>query len=450
MATMQWILLEESKGYRIAAVGAQGVAFWEVPVSAGAGPKEVAAAAAKALEENDYRGSPLALALGPKSCLAATIRHQGRSMARDRQVMAYTLEEHLPLAAEKTVADFIVFPEEALAVAVEVALVGPLVAALEKAGLPVQSVAPLPLLALRQDMEADAPKAPLVVLWQHENTVELFDVTDGRPRLWRSLAAEPNVLLRELHVLARTHREEFSVRTHCLDGPLLDAVRSVPEVQDLSPHATAMAEAAATVAARRLQGQMQGWIELCRSPIGSGDPYGPIRGALRAVTITAVMLALMVSVALSIRTYRTQRLAEQYRQDQREAFQRALPDRAVPVGILSRLESEYQQMAGVTGQADVIPQPCSALRQLHQVLSALPSDLRYRVLEMRIESEQIYLEGEARHHGDADLLATELRNAGFEVEPPHTQQLATEGVAWRINASTKTGDDNQQPEGDPK
>jgi len=446
MANTQWILLEEETGYRIATVNARGTTFREVPAAPEASPEELAAATAKALEENGYRGGMLSVALGPKSCLAATIPHEGRSMTRDRKMMTFASEEHLPLAAEEMVADFVVFPEEALAVSVEVAQIGPLVDALEKAELPVQSVAPLPLLALQQQMNGVAAKERLVVVWQHEDALEFFEVTGGRPRSWKTLPADPGVLVRELQLLALTGQEEFHVQAYSLDRPLLDAVRALPEVRDLSADSIPMAEAAAAVAARQLRGHVQGWIELCRSPIGSRDPYRPVRGALRAVTLAAAILCLLVSAGFWWRSHRYQQLTGQYRQAQREAFQQALPGRPVPVGILSRLEGEHEQLSGLTARTGDLPQRRSALRHLHDVLLALPSDLRYRVLEIHLQPEQVDLEGEARHHGDADLLAAALREVGYDVDPPHTQQLPTEGVSWQIAASIRADHDSPSQE----
>jgi len=437
--TAQWIVLNERDRFRVAEVGVQELAFHEVPVSAGDRPEDIASAIAEVLDAKGYQGDGLALAISSESCLAATITHQGRSMARDARAMAYALEEYLPLAAEETVADFVVFAEQALGVAVEVAAVQPLVTSLEQAGLPVRSIAPLPLLAVQEAMAAAEPQEALVVLWQSNETVDLFDMFDGRPRLWRTVPAEHKTVCREIQLLGLAHGQELRIRAYSLDGPLRDAVRSIPDVHRLKTESLSMDQAGATTAARQLRGELQPWIELSRGSLGSRDPYRAIRGGLRALSLATIWLLVVLSATLLVRAQRQQQAVRACQQQQREVFQRALPGRPVPIGILSRLESEHQQLAGVTEKTDTIPERSSALTLLHDVLLSLLTDLRYRVLEVRLESGRVYVEGEARRHGDADLVAAGLRNAGFHVDPPHTQQLDAKGVAWQIAARLQPG-----------
>jgi hypothetical protein len=66
-------------------------------------------------------------------------------------------------------------------------------------------------------------------------------------------------------------------------------------------------------------------------------------------------------------------------------------------------------------------------------LAALPTDVRFRLLEIRFDEEQAYLAGEVRRHGDVDRLASALRAHGFEVASPRTEQLAEEGVGFALS-----------------
>ena len=111
------------------------------------------------------------LALASRQCLVATVSHTGRAMARNRQMLAYALEEALPLAAEDVACDFITLEGEALGVAVEVASLAALLSALESQSIQVASVTPAALLALQHEVRQQSPRVrkrqtPQTILWQ--------------------------------------------------------------------------------------------------------------------------------------------------------------------------------------------------------------------------------------------------------------------------------------------
>lgn len=71
---------------------------------------------------------------------------------------------------------------------------------------------------------------------------------------------------------------------------------------------------------------------------------------------------------------------------------------------------------------------------LHQVLSSLPDNLAYRLLELRLEKAgRVDLAVEVKSHGGGDELAAALQRGGFQVQQPHSQQL-TELVAVQLAA----------------
>jgi hypothetical protein len=64
--------------------------------------------------------------------------------------------------------------------------------------------------------------------------------------------------------------------------------------------------------------------------------------------------------------------------------------------------------------------------------AGIPPGMRVRILEIRIGPESIFIEGQARTHSDAETISRGLSGAGFAVEPPHTESLATGGVAFTL------------------
>jgi hypothetical protein len=69
-------------------------------------------------------------------------------------------------------------------------------------------------------------------------------------------------------------------------------------------------------------------------------------------------------------------------------------------------------------------------------MTFLPADVRFRVYEVRMDDGSFTLEGEARSHGDAELLAASLgKRPGFVVEPPRTEQHLGRGVAFTLNGT---------------
>ena len=123
---------------------------------------------------------------------------------------------------------------------------------------------------------------------------------------------------------------------------------------------------------------------------------------------------------------------------QAELFKHVFPDTKVPVGVKRRLESELAKLKGLEGGDTPLPSTASALTMLHDVLDAMPADRRFEVLEIQIEQDRLYLDGEVREHGDAELMAQRLRAKGFEVASPRTQRLDDKRVSLRISGTRLT------------
>jgi hypothetical protein len=97
------------------------------------------------------------------------------------------------------------------------------------------------------------------------------------------------------------------------------------------------------------------------------------------------------------------------------------------VDVRSRLAAEERGLHGLIGDTSSPAAAENGLVILRDLILHLPAadELRYRVLELRLDLQHFAIEGHAAGHGDADRIVAALRRGGaFTVEPPRTEQLA--------------------------
>jgi hypothetical protein len=88
----------------------------------------------------------------------------------------------------------------------------------------------------------------------------------------------------------------------------------------------------------------------------------------------------------------------------------------------------------VSGAGFDVPERASALEVLRRVATCLPSAVRLRLIELRIESGDVFLDGQAPSHTEAELVSRGLRGGGFDAAAPRTESLTSGGVSFRIYA----------------
>jgi hypothetical protein len=402
----------------------------EVPARSEASADEVAKCAGGVLQSGGSLDQEVILAIDDAHALATVMHHQGRR-GRQNTAMIYQLEEMLPLSAEEMVCDFVMFRRDALAVAADVAYLRPLLDALSRQGIRVRSITPRTLLALQgYDQDAFRRGVPLVI-WKYENHLNCFVFQDGKPKIWRRINADAESATREIAWLRHTLPEITAIIALNCDTTLIQSNHST-SLQVTSLEFDPL-ESISRAARRIIAGKQTPWIELRRHPLGEFDPLFAARGRLRMLAACIAFLVLCTLGALTVRTYQNEQIAESYYQKQVELFKKLFPGQSVPTGMRSRLESEHRKLTALTGKTQGMPQMESAIHTLFRATSPLPKDLRFRILEMRIDNSGLYIDGEVREHGDADLIASRLRDAGFEIEPPRTERLSERGVGYVVN-----------------
>jgi hypothetical protein len=347
--------------------------------------------------------------------------------------MVYRLEEKLPVSAEDVVADFIPAAggSVALGVCAERKTLVPRVDALESRGVAVEVISPSSLLAL-QHLLTSPPGPPElrdadVLVWQTvEGALELFSLRRGTPASWTLLPGEQQDLLLHLGVARQSAGQPRKVLAIGLREPLRARLSQFPDLQVVTLEHVSMESAAAAMARAVLTDRASAWVNLRRDGLAVRDRLRGVRTPLRFAAAAGILAAVSLCGAMVWRAHRYERLAAAYAAEERAAFGQAFPGQPVPLDVPSRLASEERALRGVSGGDASAPPPDSpALLTLRDLVTSIPAGVRCRVLDLRLESGRFTIEGQALSHGDADSIAAALREgAGFEVEPPRTEQLA--------------------------
>ena len=400
-------------------------------------------------------------------CMAASLPPASLPRRGRHEALLYQLEEWLPLDAEAVAADFLEISGGGfLGVCVPHDRVRPLVDALEEAGVAVGTLIPAPLLVAGGLLrEARLPEAGLLVALDPAGEgLDVFGVQRGGLRSWTRCDTARCRLEDHLRREATRARgeggegeeegdavEPLPVVAVGLDAAIVDRLRAMDTLRLVEngsdPDVLLLSEAA------RVASGGAPLLDLRRGPLAPADPLAKVRTPLIAAGMAALLLLASLTGTALWRAAAWDTVAQEHRREQAAAFLLAFPGRDVPAAPLARLRSEAARSRGVTAQPAQAARP-SALLVLRNVLTHLPApdERRFRVLELRIEPQRpqptprgatpgegaeavarLYLEGQARTHGDAEAVAAALRRSpGWRVDPPRTQGLPGGGVAFTL------------------
>jgi hypothetical protein len=407
----------------------------DVEIQPGSAPDAAAAAIAGALRQVGYDGQSIMLAIPSAWSLCAPIETAGLP-ARNRQLaLAYRLEDQLPIAAEELIVDFLPFEPadpQTLGISAQKSQLLPVVESLESSGVAVGSICPLALLAAEQLLSQGLPEviSADAAAWPSDQpgVLELFILQNARVVKWHSLPDEPGDLL--LHLAIEFRGDQNGIRKFL-------GVNLRPEIfAALSTHASLIVtasespdplHAAASMAGSILAGRAVPWIELRRGDLAVKDPLRQVRTPLTWAAAALVICTLAVCGGMLWRANRFDQLAARDADRQQAIFRQVFQNDPLPVDVRSRLAAEERGLHGLTGDTSSPAAAENGLVILRDLILHLPAadELRYRVLELRLDLQHFAIEGQAAGHGDADRIVAALRRGGaFTVEPPRTEQLA--------------------------
>jgi type II secretory pathway component PulL len=395
---------------------ASGGAVDEVRIDPEATTNDVAAAVAAKLRERGYQGEGVVLALPSAWCLSAGISLEGLSAA-DRAAMAFRLEEKLPLAAENFTADFIEQGDRALGVCVANDRASPLVEALEKSGVVVQSVSPAGILALQQLGNGAAG----LLVWAEGDRTNVFATEGGLGLAW-ALASNDAELKVAVNLLALE-----------MDGDG-GAVVDIARERNLDLYT-----AAARTAGAVLTGGARPWVELRRGAMAVEDPLRVVRRRINAALAAAVALCLVLTGVFFYRAHRDDRVAQDYETALAERFKQEFPGWAAPVNVRATVEAELRKL-NLAGSSALPPEAQeSALRVLHDVLSKIPAESKISFDRLAFNDTSVELEGRSMKYEDVDGVIAAAKAAGMEVPPPQMRKLADNSWGFAVHGSKAIG-----------
>ena len=399
-----------------------------------------------ALTEAGYSGEPVMLAIPSEWCLSASAVLASRRSTRNREAVVYALEEDLPLSAEDMVCDFVVNDTSVFGVAANSADLLSVVRSLRDAGIVVATITPTAMIMLQRLSRMRRWPSEGLVLLANDDQCDVFVVRGGKPQQWRCIQNKTDLQRREIatHLLTcsddTTHLEVLAVG---VEHDNCESLRKLDPAIEISSERLERDDTLLGEAGNVLHSGRRPWIELRRDQIGQYDPYRLMRGAIYALLTALLVAVTSLSFTAWAHGNRYHAVVESVEREKRDLFSELFPDARVPSGISSRLDSERRKLTGTSGGQDNIPELKSVTPLFVDALGALPTDLRFRLLELEFEEDNAFLEGEVRRHGDVDVIATALRSSGFEVDPPGTEQLSDKGVGFTLSVSTGSSDDSQ-------
>lgn len=401
-------------------------------------PQEAANGIWQTLNENATGRHRVVIALDSPLCLSAAFPLPTQRQSRTHQAVSYLLEPYLPWSAEEVVVDFETSKADAFAIAVFQEPIQTLVRQLEVHGVLVESVSPLARLALDWDLEQLVFREQRFLLLQgHGEFVELWLIDRKRPVLWRHVPRQTSTLIQELKVVALNESTQLPIILRSIGEELSRSISNLPDLVIVNNSSEESVELLASAVRRSvaiLSGSERPKIDFRRGVLSGHQTNRFMDRAIGFLQISAICLLITIGVRIYYagEEFNRQRIVAS--DQQAEIFRSLFPGTAIPVGVKTRIEAEYAKLRGMRGDVVELPRNTSSLVLVERLLRSLPKDMRFRVLEIRIEQERLYVVGQVREHADADRIADELRKVNLVVESPSTHRLPQKGVEFRISA----------------
>lgn len=434
--------------WRVACVGAEGARVRDLAQGPDADLRARAVSVAEAVSELGGSG-PVVLALPSSWCLSASVLTDGLGRSGRRQAMAYLLEEHLPVSAEDTVADYAERGGEALGVCVELNRLAPIIDALDEAGVPVRHVCPAALLTtghwLDQYPGADAAyltQSPSPTGTGQRLSADLIELDHKTPRRWWWLTDTESVNERFDALQANANGTPHTLLT----AGATDATIERPGIAIATAQTPDTDQAAALQAARILDGDATAWIDLRRDALavpGRSRVYQK-QGVALSAALGLLLLCVIVATYWRGLGYRAE--ASRFDNQQAELWKELMPGQRTPATVRTRLLSEQRRLEGQSGLAPAAAagdsgqalRPTSALTHLHRVLTALPRDQRYQITSMVIEPSKLQFDGLAANSVIPSNLAKALRAGdAYDADDPNTRAQGSNVFSFTLFARPK-------------
>ncbi len=403
-------------------------------------------AVANLLREMRYRREPITIALPSAWCFSASIDPSGLPKRSRHRAMMFRFEEKLPLPAEDVVADFVHSGNTALGVCANAQPLRALMTMLEEHGIRIGTICPAAFLASQYILSTHATTSVNAVIFEGGGRIDCLKLQDFKPIKWISVleadqTGHANSLAIHIGSLVNQSDSSISAITCGLSKSALASIRSFENLNIVDSVTGSFNNAVALGAGDTDRARTVPWVNLRRDQLADADPHAIIKTPLVTSLVFIILLLVSLIAASQWRGYQYNQLTLNLEDQQRAEFRKVFPGRRVPVSVKIQMDAADRQLSGVSGSSSMVPPRPSALVAAYNLLARLPRDLRFRILDIRLDGKQLYLEGHARSHGDADRIAGALRAAqGFDINPPRTEKLPDKGVGFTLTGSYKPAD----------
>lgn len=368
------------------------------------------------------KNANVVLAPSSASCFFCLLDSEDIVDARDRQAMLFELENHLPIDAESTVADFVTVPSTAdpppvSAVAISATRWRGIANAFEEADLPVRSIVPASILATRAICRHIELAETAELFLVDDGFVDIIELRNETVLRWKHLALNTKAIKRH-RALSETEADRTLVV-----GLVPGAYAEFADADDADFLDGDFHDFVVEGAMLLREKPSSRWFELRRGALAPSDPLRAIGIQLRWVAVAAAACLLALAVGGWWRTTRIEKEIEDLRATQTNMFEEAFPGARVPGALLRRVRSEHSKVLSSRGENTDIQIPQSAPDLLRRVLAALPTDVRLRITRIEIIDGDVDLMIQVKNPVDAGRIATAISQAGFEVDPPGTRRV---------------------------
>ncbi len=427
-----FMLVHDAARWRLTRTTGQQVDVREVPAGEGADAAEVKAA----LDDWGYAGDGVCLALPSSMVLSARIDCQGLPRGSRRTAMVYRMEEQLPLDVEALTADFLPPVDgTVLGVAAESQKVKEQIDVLSAAGIEVVAVCPLALLALWSERAA-GQSADYAILAEPDN-IDVFRLNANTPTGWHTIENNDKDLVECLNVDQLSRPVGPGAPTAVI---VAEAAWSAAQTESslgltaIGRSNESVLTAAAKAAAKLLSGvPAAGWVDLRRDALAVSNPWAQVRGLVRYATVVGLLLPAVLAGVFCWRGLQYASAAQHQHGRQTAVYRQLYPNRNPPANVVTRLTSDLRLVAGTSGATQDMPRRASALETLRLASTGLPSTVRLRILQMNISPTELYIQGQSSSHTDAEVISLGLASQGLAMDPPRTEVLAPDEVAFTLS-----------------
>ncbi len=363
--------------------------------------------------------------LPSKQCFSLPVLSRQRTADAS---LHYQFESEVPLDAESMSSE-LCMGQDGLVVLTDGASVAKVLDADEVSKKNVLAVTPLALLAVQPFVNPRVGHQLFAVALG--GNVDLLQFEKGKLREWQWIASSRDNVSESLQSMFAAGGNTEANVIGDVNGELLEWIRAtVPNAQSCGDTESNIQLQVTKI----LDGMQLPIVNLRNGPLRMVDPLGPVRRYQTVATSAAIVLLGLMALAFFWRAHKYQARAAELVEKQEAVFREIFPNQAIPVGIVSRIESEHRRLSATKGTAGVgVPDVGNVLPVMQAFWEAAPTEIRFRIDMMHFTPKLIRkMDGNAGSFEDLDVLRESLLKRGFKV-PPISSSQSGKGVRLQLD-----------------